>query len=355
MKNFQFSIFNLRKGFTLIELMVSLSIFIIVVMLSMGSILGIFDANRKSKSLKSVMSNLNLAVESMSKEMRYGWNYHCGSSGTITVAQNCPAGDTFMSFLSSDNEQISYRLNGAALEKQINGGDFVAVTAPEVTIQSLKFYTLGAGLNNVLQPKVLILLKGSAGSGKDATGFILETMVSQRRVDVEQSLPYAYQAPYAYPTPITYRTLTVSKAGAGSGTVSGPSINCGASCSTSYADGSNVTLTASAAGGSTFTGWSGACSGTGNCSLTMTSDKNVTATFGIAYSYQYQYQYQYQSPVQSCWEPGGYGSGAGCPGDNICLFNSTCSTGSCWPSGYPRNNVNGCCSGAEVGGGEICP
>ena len=74
-------------------------------------------------------------------------------------------------------------------------------------------------------------------------------------------------------------TLTVSKTG--SGTVTGIGINCGTDCSESYAAGAPVTLTTTPASGWSFTGWSGACSGTGVCALTMNSDKNVTATFGV--------------------------------------------------------------------------
>ena len=76
--------------------------------------------------------------------------------------------------------------------------------------------------------------------------------------------------------------LTVTKAGTGSGTVtSSPAgINCGTACRMSYDAGTVVTLTAAAAGGSTFTGWSGACSGTGLCQVTMAAVKSVGASFG---------------------------------------------------------------------------
>ena len=67
----------MKKGFTLIELMTAMAIFTVIMAISMGSITGIFDANRKSRSLKTAITNLNLAVESMSKEMRFGKNYHC--------------------------------------------------------------------------------------------------------------------------------------------------------------------------------------------------------------------------------------------------------------------------------------
>ena len=172
-----------ERGFTLIELMVSLSLFAIVVTVSLGSILGIFDANRKSRSLKAVMTNLNLATEEMSKEMRYGTNYHCGSSGTQSAPQNCASGDTQVSFLSSDNVEISYRLNGTALEKATGSGSFAPVTAPEASIDNLAFYVLGAGTGDGLQPKTLIKLKAHAGTGRGRSDFTLETLVSQRALE----------------------------------------------------------------------------------------------------------------------------------------------------------------------------
>jgi hypothetical protein len=91
--------------------------------------------------------------------------------------------------------------------------------------------------------------------------------------------------PICIPVVGVQRTLTVTKAGSGSGTVtSSPTgINCGGDCSESYPSGTNVTLTASAAGGSTFAGWSGGtCLGTaGTCAFSMTQDRVVTATFKL--------------------------------------------------------------------------
>jgi hypothetical protein len=78
-------------------------------------------------------------------------------------------------------------------------------------------------------------------------------------------------------------TLTVSKAGTGSGTVaSSPAgINCGTDCTENYNSGTAVMLTATAAPGSVFAGWSGACTGTGACAVTLGAAKTVTATFNL--------------------------------------------------------------------------
>jgi hypothetical protein len=79
-------------------------------------------------------------------------------------------------------------------------------------------------------------------------------------------------------------SLTVTKLGSGSGTVtSSPSgIDCGATCTAAFSNGTMVTLTATPDAGSTFTGWSGDCTGTGPCVVTMDQDRAVTATFDIA-------------------------------------------------------------------------
>src|SRR6266571_3586817 len=79
-------------------------------------------------------------------------------------------------------------------------------------------------------------------------------------------------------------TLSVVRQGAGSGTVtSSPAgINCGATCSASYDSGTVVTLTATPAGDSTFTGWSGCDTVSGStCSVTMSGSRVVTAAFAV--------------------------------------------------------------------------
>jgi hypothetical protein len=75
--------------------------------------------------------------------------------------------------------------------------------------------------------------------------------------------------------------LTVDKAGTGSGSVaSSPAgVSCGSDCTETYVHGTSVTLTATAATGSTFTSWSGACTGSGACVVTMDAGWSVTATF----------------------------------------------------------------------------
>ncbi len=75
--------------------------------------------------------------------------------------------------------------------------------------------------------------------------------------------------------------LSVTVGGTGTGRVTGsPAIQCPPSCSHSYPLGSVVTLSATPATGSRFTGWSGGgCSGTAACSVTLSSSQSVRASF----------------------------------------------------------------------------
>ena len=92
--------------------------------------------------------------------------------------------------------------------------------------------------------------------------------------------------PTPAPTPPATYALSAVSMGTGTGTItSSPSgINCGSTCSSSFAAGTAVTLTATPASGSAFTGWSGACSGTGACTVTMNSAQTATATFASSSS-----------------------------------------------------------------------
>jgi len=77
--------------------------------------------------------------------------------------------------------------------------------------------------------------------------------------------------------------LTVSVSGSGTVASTPGGITCGTDCQETYATGTAVTLSAAAASGSVFSGWTGGgCSGTGSCTLTVSAPVSVTATFGAA-------------------------------------------------------------------------
>jgi hypothetical protein len=78
------------------------------------------------------------------------------------------------------------------------------------------------------------------------------------------------------------KQVTVTNVGSGSGRVRDDTaaIDCGQTCNAYFPDGATVTLRATPDAGSTFSGWSGACSGTtGACSVRLAADVDLSATF----------------------------------------------------------------------------
>ena len=89
----------------------------------------------------------------------------------------------------------------------------------------------------------------------------------------------AIEATVTTPPPPTTFVLSVSVSGSGSVTSSPAGISCPGTCSASFNAGTSITLTATPNSGQTFTGWSGACSGTSSCVFTLDAAAAVTATF----------------------------------------------------------------------------
>jgi uncharacterized repeat protein (TIGR02543 family) len=91
--------------------------------------------------------------------------------------------------------------------------------------------------------------------------------------------PTTVSAAFAVIPPSGQFALTVTNGGNGKITSSPAGIDCGTTCSAPFNSGTQVTLTATPDSGYQFTGWSGACSGTATCTVTVDAAKSVTANF----------------------------------------------------------------------------
>jgi hypothetical protein len=123
-------------------------------------------------------------------------------------------------------------------------------------------------------------LTATPATGSTFSGWSGDCTVVNGKCDVSMQQSHAVTATFT----LVPENLAVSKAGSGSGTVASttPGISCGTTCSSDFNYGTTVTLTATPAIGSVFTGWAGAgCSGTGTCTILMTADRAPTATFAL--------------------------------------------------------------------------
>lgn len=177
-----------KRGFTLIEIMVALTIFTLIMTMSLGSILSVFDANQKSKSLRSVMDNLNFSLESMTRTIRFGNSYHCDSSiAPISSPRDCAGGSSAMTLMSAEGIETTYLLSNNKIYRSFDGGATrEAITSNDIVITKLDFRVFGSTIYpNTNQPQVIIVVEGYVGSKLTTrSSFSLQTTVSQRKIDI---------------------------------------------------------------------------------------------------------------------------------------------------------------------------
>lgn len=188
------------RGFTLVEMIVSVALFSIVMLVCVGALLALVGANRKVHSLQSVINNLNVTLDGMVRSIRMGSTFDGSGAcnGNSGGPKDCTSGGTQFSFQPYGNpiggQPSIYRLNTSTsrLERSINGGAFVPITSADVTIDSMLFYvvgsTRGCSVNpcDLVQPKVVIVIKGTAPvlNSKAKTTFHVQVTAVQRLLDL---------------------------------------------------------------------------------------------------------------------------------------------------------------------------
>ncbi len=191
-----YSLTNKKKGFTLIEMIVSLALFSIVAVIGAGALLKIIDADKKAESLKTVINNMNFALESLTREARMGTKYYCTDTPTsnITTGQDCSSltGASTLEFISSDGRLFAYSIVPVSTgiyqlrkaETTIGGSlDFYDATSPDVKITDAFFRVTGALPNDVdSEPgKIFVFMKGyTQPRAQIRSDFTIQTTVSQR-------------------------------------------------------------------------------------------------------------------------------------------------------------------------------
>lgn len=199
-------------------MLVSVSLFSIVMMIATSTIFGIIAGNRKSQNINAVVNNLNFSIESMVRDIKTGYSYECGSydiSASVQTFINSPSLCTtpssalspakiaFISTLSGTPEIVEYQFIPPAgttpgyiqYTETSNGIVSYPLTSADINITSVKMYVNNPGVvtastipANVVQPSVFLVIDAEstgAGTGdKQISKYHIQTFISQRHLNI---------------------------------------------------------------------------------------------------------------------------------------------------------------------------
>ena len=193
---------NNKNGYTLIETMIAVSLFIIIVTIGMGALLNANRLNQKSKAMRSILDNLSFVMEDMSRNLRTGYSYSCVPASLAvpsspTSGQSCVGIAFEPSGGSGGSDPWIYEIVNTTTptvtsfiqRSTDNGRHWMPLTPSEITFSAASgFSILGAESKSqngdTQQPFVTIRLVGTITSvGGVSTPFDLQTSLSQRQLD----------------------------------------------------------------------------------------------------------------------------------------------------------------------------
>ena len=187
---------SLQKGFSLIEIMVSISIFAIIMVSGVGALLTITRSYQASRETSTLSNSIHFAFDSLVRDIRIGDSFYAGShdassfpdeyrsnDGTSTVLNLMGTeqrGHLRYTFSTEDTESILKRYQAVDGEDPTNYSMLTGFGNLDVT--NTLFRVVGSDPSDGVQPSVFIYLRGV--NENDGSDFIIQTFVSQRKFDL---------------------------------------------------------------------------------------------------------------------------------------------------------------------------
>jgi len=166
------------RGFTLVEVMVAVSIFAIVVTIGISSLLTANTALVRSQAQRKAIDSVSFVLESMARQIRVGEAYKAGNNEFEFITAD---GDEKTFFQDVHNNSTV-----RGIFQKIDNNDPVAMTSTGVNVTNLDFHLSGtnSGGPDGLQPIVQIVIGGET-LGRQPTEFRVQTSVTRRILDFE--------------------------------------------------------------------------------------------------------------------------------------------------------------------------
>lgn len=197
------------RAFTLIELMMSVALFSTAVVIGLGALYSAQHINVKLQATRTIMDSLNLSLEVMTRNMRYGSNFYCGTGSTDISSlsrKNCPYASSgssgggsivFKPVDGATGDRIAYYVDNNHLMEKVGTNLAKQISSDDMSIDNLHFYVTGSNRSpasangddfnggDTDQPMVTIILSGKTKDAKvsQVVTFVLQTSVTTRNTD----------------------------------------------------------------------------------------------------------------------------------------------------------------------------
>jgi prepilin-type N-terminal cleavage/methylation domain-containing protein len=188
-----------QKGFTLIEVMIAVGLFVVIMTIGIGAVLNSNNNYKKTQTLRAITDNLSFIMEDMSRNLRLGSAYHCmdaNAPASLEDVHDCQSAAT-LAFESmtgtpgnaSDQWVYGITADGAIIKSTDGGASSKNLTPPEVLIDTARsgFTVVGStayASGDQTQPRVIIRLSGKVAYKDLESTFNIETTVSERLIDL---------------------------------------------------------------------------------------------------------------------------------------------------------------------------
>jgi prepilin-type N-terminal cleavage/methylation domain-containing protein len=212
-------------GFTLIEMIVSLGVFSVVVTTAVGAVLMLIATNQQLQGEQSVMTNLSFALDTMTREIRTGFNIYCdqrpnySAGGPANIFDDSNNHDTILgnnvsdcaggrspsshqlqgvSFYEGGNSITSgsgsrrilyfYDADAKTIMRRVGNQDAQSIVSSGLVIQNAEFFVTGTNRlevsDDVEQPTVTLYIEAQEKDDPTAKTYYLSTTVTQRTLDL---------------------------------------------------------------------------------------------------------------------------------------------------------------------------
>jgi prepilin-type N-terminal cleavage/methylation domain-containing protein len=212
LKSFKFQFSNSKniKGFTLVELIVVMAVFLLIIGTAIGIFISIVQDQRRILNEQELLNQTSYALEHMSKALRMakkdtegnclgqdyiGYNYLLtrwdGTRGAyngikfINQSDNDACQEFFLEYIDSNHQELGFVLKEIKKYNPAELDNPVLLTSSKLKINSIGFNVIGASENDGVQPRITISLDIQVQGDSNQPRIKIQTTVSQRNLNVK--------------------------------------------------------------------------------------------------------------------------------------------------------------------------